>query len=104
MLLMRGSLYLTCYLLPLPQLLHWEATPGGGVEVTTDKGHYKAEKLVLSSGAWLHKHVPELEVGTSNGWQHPADTVSCRLKAAKTNPYRGSRGSVTRGKGMISCA
>jgi glycine/D-amino acid oxidase-like deaminating enzyme len=47
----------------LLQLLHWEAMPGGGVEVTTDKGRYKADKLVLSSGAWLHKQVPELEVG-----------------------------------------
>ena len=49
---------------PALQVLSWEALgPDGGVRVTTDKGTYEADKLVLSAGAWMSQLVPELEVG-----------------------------------------
>ncbi len=34
------------------RVLGWEAR-GGGVEVTTDKGHYAAVNLILTAGAWM---------------------------------------------------
>ncbi len=34
------------------RVLGWEAR-GGGVEVTTDKGHYAAANLILTAGAWM---------------------------------------------------
>lgn len=41
-------------------LVSWEATPGGGVRVTTTKGRYEAGRLILSTGAWIADHVPAL--------------------------------------------
>ncbi|QCI66720.1 N-methyl-L-tryptophan oxidase [Phreatobacter stygius] len=38
----------------------WEPTAGGGVRVTTSKGHYEAGRLILSTGAWIADHVPAL--------------------------------------------
>lgn len=40
--------------------IEWEATPSG-VRVTTAKGTYDAEQLIVSAGAWVGKLVPELE-------------------------------------------
>lgn len=39
----------------------WDATPGGGVTVTTDKDTYSADKLVICGGAWAYKLLPQLE-------------------------------------------
>lgn len=38
------------------------AGPNAGAEVTTERGTYTADRLVLSVGAWLPKLVPELEL------------------------------------------
>src|SRR5690242_10681922 len=35
---------------------------GGGVTVTTSKGSYRAQKIVVSAGAWLPKLMPELGI------------------------------------------
>lgn len=40
----------------------WTVLPDGLVEVCTDKGTYRAEKLVLAGGAWMDQLVPELKV------------------------------------------
>lgn len=40
--------------------IEWEATPSG-VRVTTAKGTYEAEQLIISAGAWVGKLLPELE-------------------------------------------
>lgn len=36
----------------------WRATPGGGVEVTTARGSYGADRLVLTPGAWAPRLLP----------------------------------------------
>lgn len=38
----------------------WEFTASGDVEVTTDRGKYGAESLVVTAGAWSEKIVPGL--------------------------------------------
>jgi sarcosine oxidase len=38
----------------------WEITGSGTVRVTTGRGVYEAERLILSTGAWIGDHVPEL--------------------------------------------
>jgi len=38
----------------------WEAI-GDGVRVTTDAGHYEADRLVICAGAWARRLVPALE-------------------------------------------
>lgn len=38
----------------------WTVLPDGLVEVGTDRGTYRTEKLVLAGGAWMDKLVPEL--------------------------------------------
>lgn len=44
------------------RVLGWEPGPGGdGVVVTTDKGRYRAERLVLAAGAWMGELVPSLK-------------------------------------------
>lgn len=40
-------------------LVAWEKT-STGIRVTTPKGTYEAERLVLSTGAWIGEHVPAL--------------------------------------------
>jgi sarcosine oxidase len=36
------------------RVLGWDAHPGGeGVVVTTDRGRYEAERLILTAGAWI---------------------------------------------------
>jgi glycine/D-amino acid oxidase-like deaminating enzyme len=44
------------------QALEWAPLPDGGVAVTTDYKTYHADKLVISSGAWMDQMVPELKV------------------------------------------
>jgi glycine/D-amino acid oxidase-like deaminating enzyme len=44
------------------QVLEWSPLPDGGVAVTTDYKTYHADKLVISSGAWMEQMVPELKV------------------------------------------
>ena len=38
----------------------WRATPGGGVEVTTDQGTYGADRLVVAAGAWAPQLLADL--------------------------------------------
>lgn len=42
------------------QVLAWTTTPHG-VTVTTDRGRYEAETLVITAGAWANKLVPNLK-------------------------------------------
>jgi sarcosine oxidase len=42
-------------------MLSWETTASGGVRVTTERGSYEAGRLILSTGAWMGEHVPQLE-------------------------------------------
>lgn len=39
----------------------WEPTPEGGVAVTTSRGRYEAERLVVCGGAWTRELVPALD-------------------------------------------
>jgi glycine/D-amino acid oxidase-like deaminating enzyme len=48
------------------QALEWSPLPDGGVSVTTDYKTYHADKLVISSGAWMDQMVPELKVNRGN--------------------------------------
>jgi sarcosine oxidase len=41
-------------------LIDWSVTGAGTVMVRTPKGRYEAERLVLSTGAWIADHVPAL--------------------------------------------
>lgn len=38
----------------------WSATPGGGVQVETERGRYEAGGLVFTAGAWSRDLLPEL--------------------------------------------
>jgi sarcosine oxidase len=38
----------------------WEPTGGGGVRVTTPRGSYEADRLVICAGAWVGRVVPSL--------------------------------------------
>jgi len=40
-------------------MLHWQAR-GGGVRVTTSKGVYDADRLILTTGAWIGEHAEPL--------------------------------------------
>jgi sarcosine oxidase len=42
-------------------ILGWEPTASGGVRVKTDRATYEAGQLVLSTGAWIGEHVPQLK-------------------------------------------
>lgn len=44
----------------------WTVLPDGLVEVGTDRGTYRAERLVLTAGAWMDQLVPELQLS----WAH----------------------------------
>jgi len=43
----------------------WSVLPDGLVEVETDKATHRAERLVLSAGAWMDQLVPELQVNST---------------------------------------
>ena len=47
------------------QVLSWHAE-ADGVVVRSDKGEYRARKLVLAGGSWMPQLVPELQVVTSH--------------------------------------
>ena len=38
----------------------WEATEAGGVRVTTGRGQYEADRLVIAAGPWMRQLVPRL--------------------------------------------
>jgi sarcosine oxidase len=62
----------------------WELTGAGTVRVTTTRGAYEAERLVLSTGAWIGDHVPTLASKAVPerqvlGWFRPADANHFRL-------------------------
>lgn len=40
-------------------MVSWETTPTG-IRVETSRGSYSADQLILSTGAWIGNHVPEL--------------------------------------------
>lgn len=44
----------------------WTVLPDGLVEVVTDRGTYRAERLVLAAGAWMDQLVPELQVSCAH--------------------------------------
>jgi sarcosine oxidase len=53
----------------------------GGVEVTTDRGRYTAQRLVLAAGAWLPKLLPDLDLPLSVErqplfWFEPTDSAA----------------------------
>ncbi len=57
-------------------LLHWEPD-GDGVRVTTTRGVYRADRLVVSAGAWATKVLPSLKLPLQPerqvlGWFQPA--------------------------------
>jgi sarcosine oxidase len=65
-------------------LLGWRLTGAGTVEVTTTRGRYEAERLVLSTGAWIADHVPELAGKAvperqALGWFRPLEPEHFRL-------------------------
>lgn len=41
-------------------MLNWQVTGAGTVEVRTSRGTYEAERLILSTGAWIADFAPEL--------------------------------------------
>jgi sarcosine oxidase len=43
-------------------VLEWEATPAGGVRVTTDRGSYEAERLVVTAGVWAGRLLADLKL------------------------------------------
>ncbi len=43
-------------------LLKWGKTPGGGIEVVTNKGRYSAGKLIVTAGPWAAQIFPELRL------------------------------------------
>jgi len=46
-------------------IVSWAPTADGGVRVKTEKGEYKARKLVLTAGSWMPQLVPGLQVKLS---------------------------------------
>jgi sarcosine oxidase len=43
---------------PLERVLSWKES-GSGVEVTTDRGTYSADHLVLTAGSWMAEFIPQ---------------------------------------------
>jgi sarcosine oxidase len=43
-------------------LIGWDLSAAGTVVVTTTRGRYEAERLILSTGPWIADHVPALRV------------------------------------------
>ncbi|HEY8382681.1 MAG TPA: N-methyl-L-tryptophan oxidase [Microvirga sp.] len=65
-------------------ILGWEITGAGTVRVRTDRGTYEAARLVLSTGAWIGDHVPELARTAVPerqvlGWFRPKNPAAYRL-------------------------
>jgi sarcosine oxidase len=97
-------------------ILSWEVTGAGTVSVKTPRGSYEAERLVLSTGAWIADFVPALAGKAvperqALGWFRPripahfrlgrfpvglVDTDPDRSTSFRNGASRGSRsGSVT---------
>ncbi|HEX2135961.1 MAG TPA: N-methyl-L-tryptophan oxidase [Microvirga sp.] len=65
-------------------MLGWEVTGAGTVRVRTERGAYEAERLVLSTGAWIADHVPALHAKAVAerqvlGWFRPLEPAHFRL-------------------------
>jgi sarcosine oxidase len=65
-------------------ILGWEITGAGTVAVTTNRGRYEAERLILSTGAWIADHVPDLQGKAmperqTLGWFRPRSPERFRL-------------------------
>jgi sarcosine oxidase len=65
-------------------ILGFDPLPGGGVRVRTTKDIYEASRLVLSTGAWIGEHVPELKATAVPerqvlGWFRPKKPEHFRL-------------------------
>ena len=43
------------------KVLRWEAD-GAGAKVTTERGEYRAERLILSAGSWMKSSLPDLDL------------------------------------------
>jgi sarcosine oxidase len=43
------------------KVLRWEAD-GDGAKVTTERGEYRAERLILSAGSWMKSSLPDLDL------------------------------------------
>jgi sarcosine oxidase len=67
------------------EVLGWEPS-ARGVVVTTDRGVYEAEKVILSAGAWLGKLVPSL-----SGFAVPERQVLAWLQPLRSELFRPDR-------------
>ena len=91
------------------RVLDWEAASGnGGVVVTTDRGRYEAERLVLTAGAWVGELAAPLARLAVSGAAGPrlAATVSARMVPPGPVPGlqpRGRGGPVLRPAGLTRC-
>jgi sarcosine oxidase len=57
----RGALAAGAEIHARERVLGWDAAPGGeGVQVTTERGRYRAGRLILAAGAWMADLVPAL--------------------------------------------
>jgi sarcosine oxidase len=72
----------------------------GGIELTTSKGRYRAEKLIVSAGAWLNTLFPELHLPLTIRrqvlfWFSAATAIpGSGPTAATANPAAGPIGAV----------
>lgn len=62
----------------------WEVTGAGTIRVRTARGAYEAERLILSTGAWIADHVPALAGRAVPerqvlGWFRPAEPDHFRI-------------------------
>jgi sarcosine oxidase len=74
----------------------WEVTGAGTVRVTTTRGAYEAERLVLSTGAWIGDHVPALAGKAVPerqvlGWFRPLEPEHFRLGRFPVGLVEGER-------------
>ncbi|MPY91167.1 MAG: N-methyl-L-tryptophan oxidase [Luteitalea sp.] len=67
------------------QVLEWEPSPRG-VVVTTERGVYEAEKLIVSAGAWMGKLVPPL-----SGLAVPERQVLAWMQPLRPDLFRPER-------------
>ena len=77
-------------------ITHWEATPGGSVRVQTARGTYEAGRLILSTGAWIADHVPQLSGNATPerqvlGWFRPRRPDQFRLGQFPVGIVEGER-------------
>ncbi len=75
-------------------MLGWEVAGNGRVRVTTPRGVHEAERLVLSTGAWMADHVPALAGRAVPerqvlGWFRPRRPEFFRLGACPVGIVKG---------------